>query len=51
MSSVSFREKLETRVQKVQSLLCVGLDPHVSQVRSNGDLEVMVNFIYNMALL
>eukprot|EP01040_Poterioochromonas_malhamensis_P023421 gene23421-28731_t len=34
MSSVSFREKLETRVQKVQSLLCVGLDPHVSQLKA-----------------
>ena len=32
MSSVHFFEKLQTRVETSKSLLCIGLDPHVSQL-------------------
>jgi hypothetical protein len=31
---MSFFERLEARVKAVDSLLCVGLDPHAAQVRT-----------------
>ncbi len=36
-ASAGFFEALEARVQAVDSLLCVGLDPHAAQVRSISD--------------
>ena len=32
MSGVHFFESLQTRVETSKSLLCIGLDPHVSQL-------------------
>lgn len=37
--SLTFFEKLEARVEKVNSLLCVGLDPHLSELNPDGDSE------------
>ena len=34
MSAPHFFEKLQTRVELSKSLLCIGLDPHVSQLSS-----------------
>ena len=36
-SSSSFRSKLEARVAAIDSLLCVGLDPHPSELFSDAD--------------
>lgn len=33
-SAAGFFEALEARVKAIDSLLCVGLDPHAAQVRS-----------------
>mmetsp|Transcript_6253 Transcript_6253/g.13033 ORF Transcript_6253/g.13033 Transcript_6253/m.13033 type:complete len:533 (-) Transcript_6253:134-1732(-) len=35
-SSISFREKLESRVAAIDSLLCVGLDPHLGELFPDG---------------
>jgi orotidine-5'-phosphate decarboxylase len=34
-STPSFFEKLEKRVEKANSLLCIGLDPHLSELFSS----------------
>jgi orotidine-5'-phosphate decarboxylase len=31
-SHINFFEKLEARVKAIDSLLCIGLDPHISQL-------------------
>lgn len=39
-SSAGFFEALEARMQAVDSLLCVGLDPHAAQVCNVGVLAM-----------
>lgn len=36
-NSSSFRDKLEARVKSIDSLLCIGLDPHKNELFSNGE--------------
>jgi hypothetical protein len=40
---MNFFHKLQERVNKTSSLLCIGLDPHISQVRR--DVLVVVHSI------
>ena len=40
MAPLSFFEKLETRVQEINSLLCVGLDPHSKETVKENDSSV-----------
>jgi uridine monophosphate synthetase len=35
-SSIPFREKLQSRVEEIDSLLCIGLDPHETELFSDG---------------
>lgn len=50
-SSAGFFEVLEARVQAVDSLLCVGLDPHAAQVckrcSSRASLDCRLGHIIN----
>ena len=45
---VSFRSKLEARVAKVDSLLCVGLDPHERELRSENKGDAAFTFCKNL---
>lgn len=40
-SGTTFRSKLEARIATVNSLLCVGLDPHEKELNLNGDQVVV----------
>eukprot|EP01035_Chromulina_nebulosa_P031914 gene31914-42574_t len=42
-TAASFEEKLLQRVQSSDSLLCIGLDPHISQL-SSPDAQSAINF-------
>ena len=46
----SFFDTLERRVARVNSLLCIGLDPHVSQLKTNADQVISANDAKNFCL-
>ena len=41
---LSFFEKLEARVENINSLLCVGLDPHINELKGNTTAEGCFEF-------
>ena len=42
--SASFVEKLEKRVKEVNSLVCIGLDPHIAQLPQPASIAEVENF-------
>ena len=38
MSDINFFTKLEKRITEINSLLCIGLDPHLNEVFKNVDI-------------
>lgn len=51
--TISFQEKLEARINAVDSLLCIGLDPHATELKLSEHTDkndAAFTFCYNLIL-